>query len=220
MSRSVSWRERLRAAIDASGRKHSAIAMDAGIAPVTLSRILNAVDLNPSFETVVRIAHAVNESVGWLVEEPGFTLSGDQRKKLVATFDFLETTLLKASVPRSAAAAASPNATVDREIDIPRREHARGARLVYRAIDSSMSEAGIAEGDVIFVKPTSDLSAADGLAVVCRIAGGEFLKQLEIGAGRIRLLSRNRRYTPIDVIRKDDFHLIGIVVGRSGPPPL
>jgi SOS-response transcriptional repressor LexA len=208
-------------AIDASGRKHSAVAEDAGIAPVTLSRILNAVDVNPSFETIVRIAHAVNENVGWLVEEPGFTLSGDQLKKLMTTFDFLESTLLKASVPPLAAAAsAAPNAAAEKESDIPRREHARGARLVYRAVDSSMSEAGIADGDVIYVKPTSDLRAADGLVVVCRVDGAEFVRQLEIGAGRIRLLSRNRRYAPIDVTRNDHFRLIGIVVGRSGPPAL
>lgn len=219
MSRSVSWRKRLKMAIEASGRKHSAIAADAGIAPVTLSRILNAVDLNPSFETVVRIAHAVNESVGWLVEEPGFALSGSQLKKLVASLDFLETTLLPASAPCAFAAAPAPNAAADNGSEIPRREHARGARLVYRVIDSSMSEAGIAEGDVVFVKPTSDLRAADGLAVVCRVAGAELLKQLNVSAGRIRLVSRNRRYPPIDV-RKDDFELIGIVVGRSGPPAL
>jgi len=220
MSRRVSWRQRLRVAIDASGRKHSAIAADAGITPVTLSRILNAVDVNPSFETVVRIAHAVDENVGWLIEEPGFALSGDQLKKLVATLDFLETTLLKASMPRPPAAAAAPNATVDKESDIPRREQVRGARLVYRALDASMSDAGIAEGDVVFVKPTSDLRAADGLVIVCRLGGAELLKQLELGAGRIRLLSRNRRYTPIDVTRKDELELIGIVVGRSGPPAI
>jgi DNA-binding phage protein len=37
--------------------------VDAGVTPETLSRILNSADARPAFETVVRIAHAVNESV-------------------------------------------------------------------------------------------------------------------------------------------------------------
>src|SRR5436305_3901809 len=68
----VSWRERLRVAIDASGRTQSAIAASAGVSPETLSRVLSGVHAQPAFETVVRIAHAVGESVGTLLDEPAF----------------------------------------------------------------------------------------------------------------------------------------------------
>jgi SOS-response transcriptional repressor LexA len=220
MSNRVSWRERLRLAIDSSGRKHSAVAADAGITPVTLSRILNSVDVNPSFETVVRIAHAVNENVGWLIEEPGFSLSAGQLKKLAEALDFLENTLHIAAATPDSASASLPNAAVEKESDIPRREYARGARLVYRAIDASMSEAGIADGDLVFVRPTRDFGAADGCIVVCRLGPIEVLRQLHVRAGRIRLLSRSRHYPPIDVARKDEIELIGVVVGRSGPPAI
>ena len=76
------WRARLRAAVQRSGRKHSAIARDAGIAPETLSRILNASHARPGFETVTRIAHASGEAIGWVLNEPGYALSSDQVRRL------------------------------------------------------------------------------------------------------------------------------------------
>lgn len=77
------WRNRLRAAVERSGRKHSDVAARAGISPVTLSRILNGLDATPGFATVVRIAHAANENVGWLLDEPGFRLSVGERTRLL-----------------------------------------------------------------------------------------------------------------------------------------
>jgi len=78
------WRDRLRLAIDRSRSKHSAIASVAGIAPETLSRILNAEQARPSFHTVVRIARALNVRVGWLLDEPirGVELSEAERRTL------------------------------------------------------------------------------------------------------------------------------------------
>jgi transcriptional regulator with XRE-family HTH domain len=66
------WRVQLRSAVERSGRKHAAIAYDAGIAPETLSRVLNASHARPAFGTVVRIAHAAGHSVAWLLGERGF----------------------------------------------------------------------------------------------------------------------------------------------------
>ena len=77
------WRARLRRAINRSGRKHSAVAWDAGIAPRTLSLILNGRML-PNFEIVVRITHAVGETVGWLLGEYGYSLSEQERGRLRA----------------------------------------------------------------------------------------------------------------------------------------
>lgn len=74
------WRERLRQAIDQSGKKHSTIAWDAGVAPETLSRLLNGTQSH--FETVVRIAHACGTTVGWLLDEHGYALSAPQRRQL------------------------------------------------------------------------------------------------------------------------------------------
>jgi transcriptional regulator with XRE-family HTH domain len=76
------WRTRLREAVDRTGKKHSAVARDAGIHPETLSRVLTDGMTRPSFEVVVRIAHATGESVGWLLAEPGYALSNEQRELL------------------------------------------------------------------------------------------------------------------------------------------
>jgi len=211
----VSWRKRLRTAVLASRRKHSAIAADAGIAPETLSRILNAAGAKPAFETVVKIAHAVNESVGWLLNERGFALSSEQEKTLAETVDFLQATLVHGSAARRSALSEPNVERVRRRSKIPRKEQSLGAKLVFRAFGASMADADIAEGDLVFVRPTGDLRGADGALVVCRLGSSEFLKQLQIGPHGIRLLSQNDRYLPIDVSDSDDFALIGIVVGQA-----
>lgn len=78
----MAWRERLREAIKRNGLKHSIVAMDAGITPESLSRILNAEHAHPRFDTVVRIVHATGETVGWLLEERGYTFSSHERAEL------------------------------------------------------------------------------------------------------------------------------------------
>ena len=76
------WLERLREAIDRTGKKHSTIAWDAGIDPTTLSNILRGKIKTPSFHNVVRVTHAAGETVGWLLGEYGFAFSGEERKRL------------------------------------------------------------------------------------------------------------------------------------------
>lgn len=85
------WRVRLRAAVRRSGRKQAAIAWDAGIAPETLSRVLNDVHARPAFDTIVGIVHASGETVGWLLGERGYCLSGDQIAKARTVAKFLST---------------------------------------------------------------------------------------------------------------------------------
>jgi len=84
------WRERLRQAVKnraaITWTKESAIAREAGIAPETLSRILNEKHGRPSFETIVRIALAAKESVAYLIGER--TLSTyDEAQLLLALRD-------------------------------------------------------------------------------------------------------------------------------------
>jgi len=78
----VGWRERLREAVKASGKKQAVIAWETGMTQESVSRILNAQHVRPSFDTIVRITHAAGETVGWLLEEPGFTLTAEQRAKV------------------------------------------------------------------------------------------------------------------------------------------
>jgi hypothetical protein len=62
------WRERLRQAVRnraaITWTKESMVARDAGVAPETLSRVLKARHVRPSYDTVLRIAHAAQENVG------------------------------------------------------------------------------------------------------------------------------------------------------------
>ena len=76
------WRERLRQAVRESGRKQSAIAWDIGMTPESVSRILSAQHARPSFESIAKIARAAGVSLGWVMEEPGFNLTDEQRAKV------------------------------------------------------------------------------------------------------------------------------------------
>lgn len=208
------WRDRLREAVARSGKKHSVVAHDAGVAPETLSRILNAAHQNPSFETILRIAHAVGENVGWLANERGFFLSSDEQKELqkaVALLgDVLRATKRRERQAPNAAVVAAPG-------EIPRAYANRGARLVYEATDDSMIGAGIAEHDLLFVKPLRSLREAAGRVAVCRISGEDYVKIIDVRGGFIRLLSRNDHYPPIELPESTPrFELTGVVVGRSG----
>lgn len=87
----MNWRERLREAVRRSGMKHSIIAMDAGIAPETLSRVLNAKHARPAFDTIVRITHATGHTVGWLLGERGYTFSPEQVRELRRAAAIIET---------------------------------------------------------------------------------------------------------------------------------
>lgn len=64
------WRQRLREIIKRKGYKHYLVAEDAGITNVTLSRTLTNPRSNPHLNTIVRIAHAIDEPVGALLGEP------------------------------------------------------------------------------------------------------------------------------------------------------
>ena len=207
----VDWRKRLRDAVARSGRKQSWIAKEAGIAPETLSRVLTSSLANPSFDVVIRIARALNESVGWLLDERGFSLSGDEQKQLREVVRFLDDMLQGATSHRERPESNAFAATAD----IPRAYHVRGARLAYETSGDAMSGAGIMDGDIVYVRRLRGTREANGRVVVCRVDDAEYVRVLDVRAGRIRLLSRNERFAPID-IESDRFNLIGVVVGRTG----
>ncbi len=211
------WRARLRIAIEKSGKKQSAIAADAGITPTTLSRILTAAHERPTLDTIVRIARALDESVGWILDEPSFYLSADDQRKLHDAVRILDASLRSAGRRRTVRPESNAIAvTANREI--PRAFAAAGARLIYEAAGDSMIGAAIADRDLLFVKPTNNIHEASRKIVVCRLGADEYVKHLDVRNGHIRLLSRNERHGPIEIGASDEFELIGIVVGRAGAP--
>jgi transcriptional regulator with XRE-family HTH domain len=107
------------------------------------------------------------------------------------------------------------------EREIPAHYAGLGAKHVFKAEGDSMIGVGITDRDILFVRPESDARAANGKVVVCRVAGSEYVKILQIKRGRIHLFSANERYGPREVDEEiDNFELIGVVVGRSGYPAL
>jgi transcriptional regulator with XRE-family HTH domain len=84
------WHDRLRSAVDRSGKNQNTIAMDAGVTPAAFSRILNA-RVNPRFDTVVRIAQALDVRLGWLVGEPaGLELTAEDERMLRTVLTLVE----------------------------------------------------------------------------------------------------------------------------------
>jgi transcriptional regulator with XRE-family HTH domain len=214
----LSWRDRLRKAIEKSGKKHSAVAKEAGIRPATLSRILTSVHERPALDTIVRITHAIDESVGWLLDEPSFFLSADDQRKVRDAVQILEMSLRNATRQRRSVRPESNAVVVGANREIPRAFAALGARLVYEAAGDSMIGAAIADRDLLFVKPTTNIREATRRVVVCRVGGAEYAKHLDVRNGHIRLVSRNEHHAAIEVDDGDEFELIGIVVGRAGAP--
>jgi transcriptional regulator with XRE-family HTH domain len=125
---------------------------------------------------------------------------------------------------RYRAAATPDRETFHNDDDVPEREipahyAGLGAKHVFKAEGDSMTGIGITDRDILFVRPESDPRAANGKVVVCRVAGSEYVKLLQIKRGRIHLVSANERYEPRVVDEDvDHFELIGVVVGRSGYP--
>lgn len=210
----MSWRERLREAIDRSGMKHSLVALDARITPETLSRILTAEHQRPSLDTITRIAYAVHERVGWVLGEEGFTLSADELRQLREVIRFLDLALLR--TPQTFNVLPSRSNAIRlrvRHRDIPRSLAALGARMAYQVTDDSLAPLGVLDGDLLYVRPSSDVGEATGRLAVCAMRGETFARPLELKGGRVRLVSPSARYAPIET-HEGALRLVGVVVGR------
>jgi hypothetical protein len=180
-----------RASPKRSGKKHSVVAWEAGINPATLSRILNAGHGSPALETVVRIIHAVDESVGALLcDEQGFALTTAETKQIQQSIQILH--------------------------DVLAQTHASAP---WQPPAAPASSADIVTNDAMFVKSTHDVRSADGRVVVIRIDATTQVRYLSLRNGHIRLLSRHDDFPsfelPVHDMRARAFALIGIVVDRG-----
>jgi repressor LexA len=75
----------------------------------------------------------------------------------------------------------------------------------------SMINAGILEGDLVIVSPVQEVK--NGETVVAMINGEVTVKNFEKKRNIIQLNPENDKYQPIIVTRKDEFAVIGRVVG-------
>lgn len=219
-------RARLRAMIDARGLTQSEVADLADIPPETLSRILTGTTIEPGVYTLLKITHGMGETVGALLEEKGFTFDSLEQRRVN---EFIEFMLEKLAGTRPAPLDPPPNAVELSVVSDSRKSKSpdaaaipgllrrEGATRAFRASGDSMTAAGILHDDYLFVRPVGVPRMGAGKIVVCIVKGKTFVKKLEMSQRRIRLLSANERYAPIEVAR-DDISFVGVVLGRMGAP--
>jgi transcriptional regulator with XRE-family HTH domain len=82
LSTGTRWHARLRKAVRASGQSQAEISRRSGVPEETISRVMTGQSANPQIETVVCIAHAIGVTVGWLLEERGYSMSVEQVQRL------------------------------------------------------------------------------------------------------------------------------------------
>jgi transcriptional regulator with XRE-family HTH domain len=214
--RSVDLATRLRSAIASRGMKQSWIAAQAGITGASLSNILTGRTADPSFFVVLAIANAIGEPLSTLLGERSDPLPESEREALRRAVGILENRLLLSHL----APAGSDVSRLQAEVDpvarqqVPAAIARRGGRLIFRAAGDSMAEEGIRSGDILYVKPATDVRAAAGRIVVGRFGEALLLRKLIITGRSMRLQSGGGNY--LNVPDASSFELIGVVVGHLG----
>lgn len=206
--------ERLRSAIEARGVRHAWVAEEAGITAATLSNILTGKTSDPGIAVVQSIARAIGQPLAAILDEPVAPLLESEEEVLRRAMEILDRRVLR-SQHRGFAIAASGRSRPEAE-SIPRHEipaalQRRGARLVFRALGDALSDEGIHENDVLYVKPARNVRDADGRIIVCRIGRVLHVRKL-IASGRTLRLQAGTTIITID--ESVEFELLGIVVAH------
>lgn len=83
------------------------------------------------------------------------------------------------------------------------------ATFIVRVQGDSMSNDGIADGDVLIVDRS--VKPLNGAVAVCYLNNGFTVKRLEKKGDKIRLLSANPAFSPIEIQETDELVIWGIV---------
>ncbi|MGE5362966.1 MAG: transcriptional repressor LexA [Bacteroidota bacterium] len=83
--------------------------------------------------------------------------------------------------------------------------------FALRVKGDSMINAGIFEGDLVIVSPRSE--AYNGEIVIAQLGDEATVKRFERKGNEVFLIAENTRYKPIIVKEREDFSIIGKVVG-------
>lgn len=227
--------QRVKAAIDASGKSRKHIWEEAGTDKSSLSRIESGANPNPGSQLLLRIAQAAGVPVGSLYGDTVRFSATDEEALLhfrgwidekLATIDARkEPNAIVLSTIRAVAPARQTDRVADRpkapkedpRYKIPDAFRVDGDQLVVRATGDSMVGAGILGNDTLYTAPVTAARPAVGAIVVCSMAGSTFVKRLVSEHRRLFLLSAHPRYAPIEIDKDGDpFEILGIVIGRAG----
>jgi transcriptional regulator with XRE-family HTH domain len=213
----MDWVDRLREAVEAKG-KHGGVAMEAGVDASALSDILRRETDNPKLQTLIRVCAVCGVTVGWVLGEKGFELgpadfefmgeindwirskrSGQSSVELKgdepAANAFVRDARFERELPAVATLRGETFVDEDelRERSIPHEYQIDGANTVYRTRGDSMIDAGILDGDILFVRRTRNRTAANGHVVVGRLDGTFTVKRLHVEKGRDHAHQRKPR---------------------------
>lgn len=236
----MDWVDRLREAVETKG-KHRAVAIEAGVNPSSLSDILRRDTDNPELQTLIRVCAVCGVTVGWVLGEQGFELGQSDFEFLGRITEWINSkrsglTLLDDEGTEPSAAPLVRDARFEKELPavatlrgetfadgdelreraIPHEYQIDGANAVYRTHGDSMIDAGILDGDILFVRRTTNRTAANRHIVVGQLDGTFTVKRLQIENGVVTLTgeSHGRHTITIDE-EAERFALKGIVVGIS-----
>ncbi len=84
----TNWRERLSESVDRMGRR--TVAKDAGISLATLNHLLRDEKSKETFETIVDIAHAARQNVGWILGEGRYPITQEESDRMRSIINFLD----------------------------------------------------------------------------------------------------------------------------------
>jgi len=228
--------QRLRRAMDKAGLSQKEVADRAGLKEDTVGDVVRD-KTQPKHDTVERMVKAMETTWGDLYDEPRISLSQEDAETGYKAASLLERILAndaaqkalravaarrqqdaqprrKGDVLRDAPMVRNP---ADEIRDLPNHQIAErfvrhGARRAFTVVTDAMIGDGILQDDVIHVRPSVDLAAADGEIIVCSLNDIRLLKRLDLRGGTARLQSANPRYSEIVVTGSDVFLMIGVVV--------
>jgi len=231
----MDWIDRLRMAAAATGKKQSAIAAEADVDASALSDILRRDTVDPKLQTIIKVCRVCHVTVGWLLGETGFELVdadydflgrlGDwiaekqELRKQQETAGMLRPSRVMKELP---AVATARGETYDedelRDREIPIEYQNEGANSVFQTRGDSMIDAGIFDGDILFVRKTTNPRVANRRVIIGRLNGTFTVKRLRFEKGVTTLVSEKRGEPEVTIAADDDaesFRLIGVVVGLA-----
>lgn len=92
---------RLQDLLDERQLSRSRVAELAGLPDETVNRIVSGSTTNPRIETLAKIAHALNVTIGWILGEKGFEFSPENRTELRRIIDWCEGILKATQVEKT-----------------------------------------------------------------------------------------------------------------------
>lgn len=235
--------QRIRASIDAKGKKDVWVAQGANISTTTLSNIIRGYTRDPSISVIAAIADVLGESVDALLGRPGHPLLAKEQETLRNAASIIVDRVLpprndeqvaitpltrrtqkrKRPLVAAPSIAAGPNREIFTDVhevrkhQIPRELWDRGIKRAFTVDGDSMNGVGIQPGDLLYIRTGVTRHEADGRIVVCRYETYECVKRLRARPdGTVSLVSENPKYADVILTREqaETLEVYGVVVQR------